>query len=83
MNTIRSVVFSAVAGFALFAVLLLTASLGLALAAIAAVMVATGAIAHKLAPKPVPVRTSSTSRRSNPMREPRVWNDGRGTIIDL
>ncbi|WP_275786670.1 hypothetical protein [Pararhizobium gei] len=80
MQSIRSLLLTT-AGIALaLMVLLLTASLGLALAGIASVIVIGSAISARLAPKPVHATVKRHSARS---REPRVWNDGHGTIIDL
>jgi hypothetical protein len=77
MKNIRSL-FIALAGAAVFAGLaLLTVSLTLAFAAILTVFLAVRALS--LRTKPVPVRATTTDGRK-PMR---VWNDGRGTIIDL
>ena len=61
--------------------LVLTASLGLALAGIAAVFALGSAVSARLSPKPV--RATVNPRTQNRNREPRIWNDGRGTIIDL
>lgn len=81
MQSIRSI-FLTVAGimFTLMA-LVFTASLGLALAGIAAVVLTGTAISARLSPKPVRATVNRTSVRRG--REPRIWNDGRGTIIDL
>ncbi|CAN7286397.1 hypothetical protein [Pararhizobium sp. LjRoot238] len=79
MQSIRSLLFTAAGiAFTLMA-LVFTASLGLALAGIATVLVIGSAISARLSPKPV--RAGRTAGRQE--REPRIWNDGRGTIIDL
>ncbi|MBB6181388.1 hypothetical protein [Pseudorhizobium flavum] len=75
MQNIRSFVLftSGVALFALAA--LLTASLTVAFAGILGVLAAGRLLSARL--KPIPVKTKA---RKDDMR---VWNDGRGTIIDL
>lgn len=75
MHNIRVffVIVSAIALFAMAA--LLTASLTVALAGILAVLSIGRAVSARL--KPVPVRAKTDKR------EMHVWNDGRGTIIDL
>ncbi|MCV9966343.1 hypothetical protein OIU34_31195 [Pararhizobium sp. BT-229] len=86
MQSIRSLLLTVVGiAFTLMA-LVFTASLGLALAGIAAVVVVGSAISARLSPKPVRAtvnRTSGNQTSGRPQREPRIWNDGRGTIIDL
>ncbi|MDX3928327.1 MAG: hypothetical protein QHC90_21300 [Shinella sp.] len=81
MQSIRSILLTAaaivIAGFSL----LFAASVGLAIAGIAAVMIIGSAIAAKL--QPAPVRATVRTRRQAGQREPRIWNDGKGTIIDL
>ena len=67
------VIVSAIAVLAMAA--LLTASLTIAFAGILAVLSIGRALSARL--KPVPVRAKANKR------EMRVWNDGRGTIIDL
>jgi hypothetical protein len=86
MQSIRSLLLTVVGiAFTLMA-LVFTASLGLALAGIAAVVVVGSAISARLSPKPARAtvnRTSGSQTSGRPQREPRIWNDGRGTIIDL
>ena len=75
MQNIRTF-FLAITGFAVLAtVVLLTASLTLALGAVLSVALLGRAMSTRL--KPVPVRAKA---RQDDMR---VWNDGCGTIIDL
>lgn len=79
MQSIRSFLLTAAGiAFTLMA-LVFTASLGLALAGIMVVLMVASAVSARFAPKPV----RATARASRPQREPRIWNDGRGTIIDL
>jgi hypothetical protein len=75
MQNIRAffIIISAIAVLATAA--LLTASLAVAFAGILAILSIGRAFSQRL--KPVPVRTKTSPR------EMRVWNDGRGTIIDL
>ncbi|WP_075291965.1 hypothetical protein [Pararhizobium arenae] len=81
MQSIRSFLLTAAGiAFTLMA-FVFTASLGLALAGIVAVLMVGSAVSARLSPKPV----RATARTEGPrmQREPRIWNDGRGTIIDL
>lgn len=75
MQNIRSF-FLFTTGVALFALAaLLTASLTVAFAGILGVLAAGRLLSARL--KPVPVKTKQ------PDTDMRIWNDGRGTIIDL
>jgi hypothetical protein len=75
MQSIRTF-FLAITGFAILATaVLLTASLTLAAGAVLSILLIGRAMSTR--PKPVPVRARS------PRDGMRVWNDGRGTIIDL
>ncbi|NTF70126.1 hypothetical protein A6U85_24255 [Agrobacterium sp. 13-626] len=77
MKNIRSL-FIALAGITVFAAMaLFTVSLTLAVGGILTALMVGRAISLRM--KPVPVR----ARTNNGQREMRVWNDGRGTIIDL
>ncbi|APG86183.1 MULTISPECIES: hypothetical protein [Sinorhizobium] len=80
MQSIRSVLFTAAAIAITVAAFVLTASLALALAGIAAVVAIGSAIAARFNAKPMPARTRAAAGQQ---REMRIWNDGRGTIIDL
>jgi uncharacterized protein (DUF58 family) len=76
MQNVRTM-FIALAAVTVFtAVALLTFSLTLAVGGILTVLMAARAISLRL--KPAPVRA-----KANGQREMRIWNDGRGTIIDL
>ncbi|MBP1885675.1 hypothetical protein [Sinorhizobium mexicanum] len=81
MQSIRSVLLTAAAIAITLAALVFTASLAVALAGIAAVVAVGSAIAARLNGKPAHAhaRVNPTGER----REMRIWNDGRGTIIDL
>ncbi|WP_426238488.1 hypothetical protein [Pararhizobium sp. DWP1-1-3] len=79
MQSIRSLLLT-IAGIAFtLMAFVFTASLGLALIGIASVVMIGMTIAARLAPKPV----RATVNRNRQQREPRIWNDGHGTIIDL
>ncbi len=81
MQSIRNLLLT-VAGIAFtLMAFLFTASLGLALAGIVSVLMIGSALSARLSPKPVRARANRDTTR--PAREPRIWNDGRGTIIDL
>ncbi|MEZ2132164.1 MULTISPECIES: hypothetical protein [unclassified Sinorhizobium] len=78
MQNIRSL-FLAFVGIAAFtALLFLTFSLALVVGGILTVLMVARAISLRMKPAPAPVRA-----RANGKREMHVWNDGRGTIIDL
>ncbi len=80
MQRIRSIVFTVLSLMIAGATFLFAASVGLAIAGIVAVLMLGSMLAAKL--QPAPVRASA--RKAAPgQREPRIWNDGRGTIIDL
>ncbi len=82
MQSIRNLFLTA-AGIA-FTVMafVFTASLGLALLGIASVVMIGTMIAARLAPRPVRATVNRTAN-GRTQREPRIWNDGRGTIIDM
>ncbi len=76
MNAIKTAIFT-VTGLAIAAMAaVFTASLLVALAGIGTVLLAARAISMKMQPEPV----RATARNGNIHR---VWNDGRGTIIDM
>lgn len=82
MQRIRSAVFTVFAMLVAGATVLFAASVGLAIAGILAVLALGSIVAGKL--QPAPVRATARRRQAAPgQREPRIWNDGRGTIIDL
>ncbi|MDX0885002.1 hypothetical protein GOD57_08715 [Sinorhizobium medicae] len=84
MQSIRSVLFTAAAITITLVAFVFTASLALALAGIEAVVAIGSAIAAKLNPRPIHASTRAEARPAGvPPREMRIWNDGRGTIIDL
>jgi hypothetical protein len=77
MKNIRSL-FIALTGITVFAAMaLFTVSLTLAVGGILTALMVGRAISLRM--KPVPVR----AKANNSQREMRIWNDGRGTIIDL
>lgn len=76
MNAIKTAIFT-VTGLAIAAMAtLFTASMLVALAGIGTVLLAARAISMKMQPEPV----RATVRNGNIRR---VWDDGRGTIIDM
>ncbi len=77
MQNVRTL-FIALAGITVFAALaLFTVSLTLAVGGILTVLMVGRALSLRM--KPAPVRAKANSQQ----REMRIWNDGRGTIIDL
>lgn len=82
MHSIRSIFLAAIAIVIAAATFVFAASLGLALAGIASVVMLGSWVSARL--QPAPVRAKVYARADRPgQREPRIWNDGRGTIIDL
>ena len=76
MQNVRSL-FLALAGITVFAALaLFTVSLTLAVGGILTVCMIGRALSTRM--KPAPVRA-----KADRQREMHIWNDGRGTIIDL
>ncbi|AYM58479.1 hypothetical protein [Agrobacterium fabrum] len=76
MQGIRSF-FIAASGIAILAmVALFTASLTVAFIGVLAVLSAGRLLSARLKPAPIPVKPRN-------QRDMRVWNDGKGTIIDL
>ncbi|MDI7863082.1 hypothetical protein MRS76_14060 [Rhizobiaceae bacterium n13] len=77
MQSVRSF-FLTLSGITFVAIIaLFTASITIALAGILSVMLLARALTVSLRMKPVPVRAKARDERM------RVWNDGRGTIIDM
>ncbi|MCZ7932841.1 hypothetical protein O9X90_10995 [Agrobacterium leguminum] len=76
MQGIRSF-FIAASGIAILAIVaLFTASLTVAFIGVLAVLSAVRLLSARLKPAPIPVKPRN-------QRDMRVWNDGKGTIIDL
>ena len=79
MNSVRSF-FVVLTGAAFVGILaVLTASISVVFVGLLSVSLVVRALSLRLQPKPVPVR----SKRQDTAKDFRVWNDGRGTIIDL
>jgi len=76
MQNIRSIFFMLAGATVFVAMLLLTFSVTLAVGGILTVLMVGRALSMKM--KPAPVRAHADGKR-----EMRIWNDGRGTIIDL
>ncbi|WP_411036268.1 hypothetical protein [Shinella sp. BYT-45] len=82
MQRIRSIIFTIFTMLVAGATFLFAASVGLAIAGIVAVLMLGSMLANRF--QPAPVRTTARNdRAASGQREPRIWNDGRGTIIDL
>lgn len=77
MQNIRAFLYGLVGIAAIGILVMLTASLTLAFAGMLAVFTVVKALSPR--PKPAPVR----ARAKGQQRDMRIWNDGRGTIIDL
>lgn len=85
MQRIRSIVFTVFTMLIAGTTFLFAASIGLAIAGIVAVLMLGSMLAGKLQPSPIRATARARNDRTPPgqQREPRIWNDGRGTIIDL
>ncbi|MCY1665432.1 hypothetical protein [Rhizobium sp. SL86] len=81
MQNIRALFLGLIGIAAIGALVVLTASLTIAFAGMLAVFTAVKALSPRL--KPVPVRARSKGAKRDSKQDMRVWNDGRGTIIDL
>lgn len=79
MENFRSVLMAIVGLAAVAFVTVFAASVGLALLAVLAVLTVARMVAMKLNRAPVPVRTRDSQRK----QDMRVWDDGKGKIIDL
>ncbi|SIR22349.1 hypothetical protein SAMN05880590_11463 [Rhizobium sp. RU35A] len=77
MQNIRAVFLGLIGIAAIGSLVVLTASITLAFAGMLAVFTVVRALTPRL--KPAPVRARAKGARP----DMRVWNDGRGTIIDL
>ncbi|MFD1747176.1 hypothetical protein ACFSE1_17030 [Rhizobium helianthi] len=77
MQNIRAFLYGLIGIAAIGTLVLFTASITLAFAGMLAVFTVIKALSPR--PKPQPVRARANGQK----REMRVWNDGRGTIIDL
>ena len=76
MQGIRSF-FIAASGIAILAIVaLFTASLTVAFIGVLAILSVARLLSARLKPAPIPVKPRN-------QRDMRVWNDGKGTIIDL
>ena len=79
MNSVRSF-FVMLTGVTLVGILaILTASLSVVFVGLLSVSLVARALTLRLQPKRVPVRTKQQAKT----HDIRVWNDGRGTIIDM
>jgi hypothetical protein len=82
MQNIRALFLGLIGIAAIATLVVLTASLTLAFAGMLAVFTVVKALTPRL--KPVPVRARAKCAGHDPRQQDmRVWNDGRGTIIDL
>ncbi|OLP60378.1 hypothetical protein BJF93_15645 [Xaviernesmea oryzae] len=87
MQSLRSLALSAIGLLLVLAAFVFTASLGLILAGLVSLVMIGSAVSARFSAKPAPVRCQARTRRETDAhtsgRVPRIWNDGRGTIIDL
>jgi ABC-type nickel/cobalt efflux system permease component RcnA len=84
MQRIRSIIFTVFAMLVAGVTIVFAASVGLAIVGITAVLMLGSLLAAKF--QTTPVRATARARNDRAtagQREPRIWNDGRGTIIDL
>jgi hypothetical protein len=83
MQNVRTLFITLAAVTAFTVVALLTFSLTLAVGGILTVLMVARAISLRLKPAPVHAKARANDKGANAQREMRIWNDGRGTIIDL
>lgn len=83
MRSIRSFLLT-LAGLTFVAVLaLFTASIGLAIAGAITVLVFGQWLSSLLSDKPAPVRAYARAKGRREQDQMHIWNDGKGTIIDM
>ena len=83
MRSVRSFLLT-LAGLTFVAVAaLFTASIGLAIAGAVSVLLLGQWLSSLLTDKPAPVRAYARARTRREQDQMRVWNDGKGTIIDM
>jgi hypothetical protein len=83
MRSIRSFLLT-LAGLTFVAVVaLFTASIGLAIAGAISVLVFGQWLSSFLSDKPAPVRAYARAKTRREQDQMRIWNDGKGTIIDM
>jgi hypothetical protein len=83
MRSLRSFLLT-LAGLTFVAVAaLFTASIGLAIAGTVSVLLLGQWVSALLTNKPAPVRAYARARTRAEQDRMRVWNDGKGTIIDM
>ena len=80
MNTLRSLTFGFIGIAVIVATMMLTASVMVVFAGFAALSLIARALIPAAKKKPVYASARKPSDKSGEMR---IWNDGRGTIIDL
>lgn len=78
MQNVRTLFVAITAAAVFTALALLTFSLTFAIGGILTVLMVARAVSIRLKPAPIHAKARARSQR-----EMRVWNDGRGTIIDL
>lgn len=83
MRSLRSFVLT-LAGLTFVAVAaLFTASIGLAIAGTVSVLLVGQWLSNLLSEKPAPVRAYARAQTRREQDRMRIWNDGKGTIIDM
>jgi hypothetical protein len=83
MKSVRSF-FVTLSGFTFVAILaLFTASMTVALAGILSVLLLARAASIRLSPAPVRAKAQPRQPDQQNGRQMRIWNDGRGPIIDM
>ena len=83
MSLFRTVVFTVIGLAVALLATLFTASLVVAFAGIATVLLAARAISLRLQPKTQRAYVYAEARNAHRSQPVRIWNDGRGTIIDM
>ena len=83
MSLFRTVVFTVIGLAVALLATLFTASLVVAFAGIATVLLAARAISLRFQPKQQRAYVYANARPGDRREPVRIWNDGRGTIIDM
>lgn len=83
MIMLRTVVFTVIGLAVALLATLFTASLVVAFAGIATVLLAGRAMTMRMQQKAQPAYVYADRRNANRAQPVRIWNDGRGTIIDM
>jgi hypothetical protein len=83
MSLFRTVVFTVIGLAVALVATLFTASIVIAFAGIATVLLAARAMSLHLQPTQRQAYVRAEANRDTPRQPVRIWNDGKGTIVDM